>query len=304
MATMYTPGGRRSTAPVISPRATLSTAAYADDQVMRDLMSAMTGTPIGATPASPVAAVNIADIFGSGTQIADFGGDGGMTTGGGTATPSSAGQVAGTVGAMGQGLSALGVLSNDPGLAQLGSTFGTAGMVGGAAAQAAQGNIGGAALSLAPAAAQALGIPGVIAGPAMAAMNPTLGPVDVQAALLGSVVSTVAPPLGALSAISGLFGGPTLSSLAKGMITPVETAQASPVNSMDLAVQQANLAAAQTQQDPLDALMAATNAFGTAPATQAPVVDFSSPAFGVSADTGIDGIDASMGVGIDGTTVG
>ena len=288
MAIMYVPGGRRSAAPVVSPRAALTSAAISDDQVTRDLLSAMQGygvsTPAPVASGSPVASTNLADIFGSGTATIDWGGGESAGPGQG-ATQSAGGNIGfGQLGAAAQGLSALGILSNDLGMVQGAQTLGTVAAVGAAGQQAAQGNLGAAAMTLAPMAAQAMGIPGAIVGPAMTAMNPTLGPVDMQASLLGAALSLASPPLAAVNSLATLFGLPTL----KGMLTPVEEAQG--MTPGESAVAAANTMAAEQNIDPMDALMAVTDAFGTAPG-------------GVSSsDT--SGIDASMGVGIDGVTVG
>lgn len=294
MATMYAPGGRRSAAPVVSPRAALTSAAISDDIVTQDLYKAMQmqETPVASAPMAPgavgsqQAAINLADYIGSGTSIADFGPSGAISGGGASVSPASVGQAAATAGAVGQGLSALGILGNNLGMVQSGQTLGQAAVLGSAGASLAAGNPGQAAMTVAPMALSMFGVPGVIGNVAMTAANPTLGPVDVQAALVSGLLSTVAPPISAALSLGQLFGLPTI----KGMMTPVETAQGTPVSDMDLAVQQANLAAEQNQIDPLDALMASTNAFGTAPSTQAPVTDLSTPASGVAVDTNV-GID-------------
>ena len=302
MATMYVPGGRRSAAPVVSPRAALTSAAIADDQITNDLLSAMRGygvsTPAPVASGSPASSVNLADIFGSGTTTADFGGGESAPAAG---SPQGLGQAASQLGAASIGLSALGILGNNPGMVQTGQNLGTVAAAGTAGAQAAQGNFGQAALTLGPMAAQAMGIPGVIAGPALAAMNPTLGPVDIQAMAVTGLLGLAFPGFGILNAASGLFGGPTV----KGAMTPVEDAFATAVGMTpgQSAVQSANTLATELNIDPMDALMAATDAFGTAQSTNFGNIS-GYGGFGdvsVDADTGIDG---SAGVGIDGTTVG
>lgn len=293
MATMYAPGGRRSAAPVVSPRAALTSAAISDDIVTQDLYKAMQmqETPVATAPMAPgavgsqQAAINLADYIGSGTSVADFGPSGAVSGGGASISPASVGQAASVAGAAAQGLSALGVLGNNLGMVQGAQTLGQAAVLGSAGASLAAGQPGQAAMTVAPMALSMLGVPGAIGNVAMTAANPTLGPVDVQAAVLSGLLSTVAPPVSAALTLGQLFGLPSI----KGMMTPVE--EATGVTPGESAVAEANALSANTGMDPMDALMAVTDAFGTA----------SGPG---DTGVGIGGDGSGMGVGIDGTTVG
>lgn len=278
MATMYAPGGRRSAAPVVSPRAALTSAAISDDIVTQDLYKAMQmqETPVAAAPGavgSQQAAINLADYIGSGTSVANFGPSG---AGGASISPASVGQAAATAGAAAQGLSALGVLGNNLGMVQSGQTLGQAAVLGSAGASLAAGQPGQAAQTIAPLALSQVGIPGFVTAGVMGLADPTSTSTTVGSNVAAGLISTLAPPVGAVNVLSGLFGGPTIQSMLNDAIT---NAQA----------EQANQMAAQQNIDPMDALMSVTNAFGTAPA---------------DGGIGIGGDGSGMGVGIDGTTVG
>lgn len=278
MATMYAPGGRRSAAPVVSPRAALTSAAISDDIVTQDLYKAMQmqETPVATAPGavgSQQAAINLADYIGSGTSVANFGPS---SAGGASISPASVGQAAATAGAAAQGLSALGVLGNNLGMVQSGQTLGQAAVLGSAGASLAAGQPVQAAQTIAPLALSQVGIPGFVTAGVMGLADPTSTSTTVGSNVAAGLISTLAPPVGAVNVLSGLFGGPTIQSMLNDAIT---NAQA----------EQANQMAAQQNIDPMDALMSVTNAFGTAPA---------------DGGIGIGGDGSGMGVGIDGVTVG
>ena len=281
MATMYAPGGRRSAAPVVSPRAALTSAAISDDIVTQDLYKAMQmqETPVATAPGavgSQQAAINLADYIGSGTSVANFGPSSAVSAGGASISPVSVGQAAATAGAAAQGLSALGVLGNNLGMVQSGQTLGQAAVLGSAGASLAAGQPGQAVQTIAPLALSQVGIPGFVTAGVMGLADPTSTSTTVGSNVAAGLISTLAPPVGAVNVLSGLFGGPTIQSMLNDAIT---NAQA----------EQANQMAAQQNIDPMDALMAVTNAFGTAPA---------------DGGIGIGGDGSGMGVGIDGVTVG
>jgi hypothetical protein len=221
MATMYAPGARRSAAPSYSPRAALTSEAIYDDQVTKDLLDAMLSAVQPAGVGQSQAGVNLGEVLGSGTSIADFnlnGGGEGIGDSGGTAPTGGPGGL-GVVGDIGQAFSALGVLGQDSTMAQLGQTLGQVATVGTAVGQAAQGNLGQAAMTVAPMAANALGMPASLASVAATAANPTLGQVDTQAAVVNAMLGTLAPPVAAALTIGQMLG---LVPTTKSMLTPVE----------------------------------------------------------------------------------
>jgi hypothetical protein len=222
MATMYAPGARRSAAPSYSPRSALTSEALYDDQVTKDLLDAMLSAVQPAGVGQSQAGVNLGEVLGSGTSIADFnltGGGEGIGDSGGTAPTGGPGGL-GVVGDIGQAFSALGVLGQDSTMAQLGQTLGQVATVGTAVGQAAQGNLGQAAMTVAPMGLAALGMPGSLASIGMTAANPALGQVDTQAAVVNAMLGTLAPPVAAALTIGQMMG---LVPTTKSMLTPVES---------------------------------------------------------------------------------
>lgn len=222
MATMYAPGARRSAAPRYSPRAALTSEALYDDQVTKDLLDAMLSAVQPAGVGQSQAGVNLGEVLGSGTSIADFdfgGGLGGLE--GVSSGPGASGGTAGlgTVADIGKGFSALGVLGQDPNMAQLGQIMGQVATVGTAASQAAQGNLGQAAMTVGPAVAQAMGIPGGLVSIGMTAANPALGPVDTQASIVNAAIAANPAAFAAMT-LAQLFGAIPST---KSMLTLVDT---------------------------------------------------------------------------------
>ncbi len=280
MATMYAPGGRRSAAPVVSPRAALTTGAIYDDQVTQDLLDAMFSATLPAGVGQSQAGVNIGEALGSGTYIDNMfaGGFGGGPGGDGGAAGGDTGSVSeGLAGLSGfaSGLSALGVIGQNADMAQAAQALGQMATVGSAVNSAAQGNLGQAAMTVAPMAANALGIPGSVVGLGMTAMNPALGQTDMAAQLGKTAIGMVSPVALATLSLAEMLG---LVS-TKGLMTPVENKDVTGTQSAsDALAAQANTMAQEQNMDPLDALMALTEAFGTA---------------GSSAATGETGVSAA-----------
>jgi hypothetical protein len=224
MATMYATGGRRSSAPAISPRAALTTGAIYDDQVTKDLIDAMLSATLPAGVGQSQSSVNVGESLGSGTYIdnmfagdgggADFGGDSGAS-GGDTGSVSEG--LAGLSG-FASGLSALGMIGQNSDMAQAAQALGQVATIGSAVSQAAQGNLGQAAMTVGPMALSALGMPASVVGLGMTAMNPTLGQTDMTAQLGKTALGAVSPVALAALSLAEMMG---LVSV-KGMVTPTE----------------------------------------------------------------------------------
>lgn len=305
MATMYAPGARRSAAPSYSPRSALTSQALYDDQVTKDLLDAMLSAVQPAGIGQSQAGVNLGEVLGSGTSIVDssFGAGGtgdGAGDSGGTAPAGGPGGL-GVVGDIGQAFSALGFLGQDSTMAQLGQTLGQAATIGTAVGQAAQGNLGQAAMSLAPMAANALGMPASLAGVAATAANPTLGQVDTQAAIVNAALSALAPPVAAVTSLAQMMG---LVPTTKSMLTPVENidvnAMIADQEAMQAAMEEGVAIAAGFDAPVTDSFMGfdAEAAFGD-------VGGFGMGDAGAAAAVGADGTDAGAGgTGVGGDTAG
>lgn len=209
-APIYAGGGRRSAAPAYTPAVFPGTAAVGyDDELIRQLVGNMTA-PAQPNNSAPIAvgsagsAPNLAEIFGSGTNVIDFGGGmGGDGTTGSSTGANTGGISPGAIGAIGTGLSALGTLGQDATASQIGGMMGAIGALGSAnspseaAATAAQ--IG---LSMA-------GVPGV--GVAANAISGN------TAGMVNSAIASLSPALGAINALAGLTTGQTIGSIATGI---------------------------------------------------------------------------------------
>lgn len=215
---MYAPGARRSAAPSYSPRAALTSEALYDDQVTKDLVDAMLAATQPGGVGQSQANVNLGEVLGSGTSIADFNLNGGGDSSG-SAGPTGGTAGLGTVGDIGQAFSALGVLGQDPSMAQLGNVLGQVATIGTAAGQAAQGNLGQAAMTVAPMGLSALGVPGGLANVAMTAANPALGPVDTLASVVNAAIANTNPVAMAALSLAQMVG---LVPTTKSMLTPVQ----------------------------------------------------------------------------------
>ena len=210
-APIYAGGSRRSAAPAYTPAAFPGTAAVNyDEELIRQLVGNMnvptspanTGAPIAVAPGG--SAPTLSEIFGSGTNVIDFGGGmGGEGAATGNTGANTGGISPGTIGAIGSGLSALGTLGQDATASQIGGMMGAIGALGSAtspseaAATAAQ--IG---LSMA-------GVPGV--GVAANAISGN------TAGMVNSAIASLSPALGAINALSGLATGQTIGSIATGI---------------------------------------------------------------------------------------
>jgi hypothetical protein len=115
-------------------------------------------------------------------------------------------------------LSAIGVIGQNADIAQAAQSLGQVATIGSAVDSAVQGNIGQAAMTAAPMAANALGIPGLVVGPALTALNPTLGPVDVQASLVNSAIAAISPVTAAALGLGQMLG---FVPSTKSLLTPV-----------------------------------------------------------------------------------
>lgn len=184
MAIQYAGGGRVSAAPTYSPRALLGTSVVG-----------------GMTPTERTTAEILASLDGSGEGVASGGGGGGNAAAG----LAAAGNIAGILGN-------LGVMSNDPGLAQFGSTLGTA--VGAAnlgTSLANAQNIGdvGKAVTSNPAALSAFGVPGLAAS-GIAGFT-TGGAKGALEGLGKAAAYAAAPPLAVVDMTLSLLGMQTLA---------------------------------------------------------------------------------------------
>lgn len=192
---LYVGGGRRSAAPRITLAPTAGTAAREyDEELARQLFASFApNVAAGAAPA-PIAAPG-------GAVTLDFGGAGNPASspeGGGPAGSAPAGMSPNTVGALGTGLAALGVLGQDSALGSIGGLLGLAGAMGSSTSNSqALGTFGQAALS-------AAGIPG--AGSAINAVNGNV------AGAINSALGLVSPHAAAINALMGLVTGQTLGS--------------------------------------------------------------------------------------------
>ena len=236
---MHAPGARRSAAPSYSPWSALTSQAIYDDQVTKDLLDAMLSAVQPTGVGQSQAGVNLGEVLGSGTSIADFNLNGGgwydIGDSGGTA-PTGGLAGLGVVGDIGQAFSALGFLGQNSTMAQLGKTLGQVATIGTAVGQAAQGNLGQAALTVAPMGLAALGVPGGLASVAVTAANPALGPVDTEAAALNAAIAKANPAAFAVLSLAQTMG---LVPTTKSVLTPVENID---VNAM--IAEQASLALA------------------------------------------------------------
>jgi hypothetical protein len=240
MATQLLAGGRRSEAPTYTPRMALSTMASGQDLLMEEMLRALRGkSGQNTAPAAAVASTGAAakstpaEAMGRGSSTASFTQEGGLNFGSNTPPSIAAMQTGTTMYQAGKGLSALGVLAEDPSLAKLGTTIGTAGPVIYAGGRMAAGDVAGGVRTIAPMAAQVLGVPSPVTAflpmsmDAAQGISPTSG--DVAGTLAAVAVNTN-PVTAAVNALSKLFTGKDISTFVKGAMTPVENANIQPVD--------------------------------------------------------------------------
>ena len=188
MATMYTPGSRRSSNPTYTPftptrTAAVNTVPTLEEQLRSQFVAqgAQQQTP---GPLSEAIGRGLSTVSGSGADA----------TFGGNAAPG----MAGNIGRAGYATSLLGNLTQNPGLSSVGGILGMAGALGSAKSnEEALGVMAGPALSM-------LGVPSGAIGLAKAAVdsNPTLA--------VNSLLGLASPQLGLLNGIAGLFGLPSI----------------------------------------------------------------------------------------------
>ena len=191
-------GGRRSAAPTYAPRAALTSGAIAqDDELVRQLVQAFQPAAVATATSTP----SISELLGQGSSVIDISGQGGPSMG--AADSSADGGVSpGTVGAIGTGLSALGAISGNASLGQIGGMMGLGGALGNAPSnEAALGIMGQAALGM-------MGVPGV-----GLASNAITGNVP---GMVNAAISMANPAIGAVNALAGLLGIGTLGGLFGG----------------------------------------------------------------------------------------
>lgn len=188
MATIYAGGSRRSANPTYTPfRPTTS---VADNSLEQQLYQG-----IAANTPTTVAAPRLSEAIGAGTLTTTGSGNGGNISFGGTP---AYGGMAGDARTIGGITSALGSLSGNANLGQVGGILGMAG-----------------ALGEAKSPEQALG---VMAGPALSLMGAPGGAVSLgKAALEGntslainSIIGMANPTIGVLNGLASLFGLPTI----------------------------------------------------------------------------------------------
>jgi hypothetical protein len=236
---MYAPGGRRSAAPVVFPRAALTTGAIYDDQVTKDLLDAMLSATLPAGVGQSQAGVNIGEALGSGTYIDNmfaggFGGDSGAS--GASGGPSgSVSDGLSAIGGLASGLSAIGAIGQNADIAQAAQALGQVATIGSTVNSVAQGDIAQAAMTMAPTALSAMGLPAGLIGLGMTATNPALGQTDMNAALGKAALGMVSPAALATISIAEMLGLVNV----KGLMTPVENMDVTDATIADTALAQA-----------------------------------------------------------------
>lgn len=198
MAVIRASGARRSTAPTYDPYSPEKSEAINTidpEQLRRQMFEYQAGAVLDDGNVGN----NLSEAFGRGFSTME--GQGGSFSGG---APSAAGPgAANGVRGVGVGVSALGQLAKDPGLAQLGGMIGLGGALMGARSPAE------AATTLAGPALGALGVPGPAIGLAKAAIDG-----DISLAV-NSLIGALNPGLAAVNALGSLFGFGTVGSFAK-----------------------------------------------------------------------------------------
>lgn len=192
MATIMTGGARRSAAPTYQQFSPQQAQALGyDPELLRRQIAEQ-------AVASPNQQGSLAESFARGTST--LSGQGSNATFGGNAAPGTAGNVQ----AVGQGLSAIGMLAGSAEMAQIGGMLGLGGALGQAKSPGqALATIAGPALSLA-------GIPGNVLGLGTAAVQGNIP------GMVNSALSFASPQLAALNALSGLLGIGTVGSALAG----------------------------------------------------------------------------------------
>lgn len=187
MATIYAGGSRRSANPTYAPfRPTTS---VADNSLEQQLYQGI----VANTPTT-VAAPRLSEAIGAGTLTTTGSGNGNISFGGTPASPGMAGD-ARTIGGI---TSALGSLSGNANLGQVGGILGMAGALGEAKTpQQALGVMARPALSF-------MGVPGgaVSLGKAALEGNTSLA--------INSIIGLANPTVGVLNGLASLFGLPTI----------------------------------------------------------------------------------------------
>lgn len=223
MATQQLIGGRRSSAPVIQPRAALATGVNDTELLLKKLASGLAGV------AAPTQVFAPSEVISSGSSYQQP-----ATTP--KAGDAKAAQQFGSIASTGgQGLSALGVLMENPGLMEAGSMLGKMGSTVYAGGSLAGGDIGSAARAFIPNLLSLFDVPAPLAAAGMVATGSNGDvrntPQDIAARMTTAALTYSNPAVAAINGLSKLFGGPTIDSILgpsiKGALTPVEVAQPS-----------------------------------------------------------------------------
>lgn len=210
MATVYTPGGRRSAGLNVTPQAARpSYALNYNPQVVRQL--------VGSFQSGSEPTVSVGQGGSRSSSGYTFNGSADSSTPAGGFNPRTIGQIGGLLGAAG-------AATQNADLANMGAKVGQVGTLASIAAGLQSGDTGNITRALAPTALRSIGVPGFLASAGMTAMDPRAKAGDVAAASLSGLAYTAMPALALVDSALALFGAtPMMQTLGDTFRSPVNS---------------------------------------------------------------------------------